>query len=65
MPDSRRGKNKHKEDKGNKARIVKKSKDPFRVVGGDVTRENEIPWQVATAAPLHMILYKIICRLQY
>jgi hypothetical protein len=32
-----------KEQKDTKARIVKKGKDPFRIVGGNVALENEIP----------------------
>jgi hypothetical protein len=35
-----------KKQKDTKTRIVKNGKIPFRVVGGDVARENEISWQV-------------------
>ena len=42
--DAKRAKRKEEKTKG---RIVKNGKGPFRVIGGNVTQENEIPWQVA------------------
>ena len=56
----RKGNNKKRrlKKKGNdnkiKSKFVKNGKDPVRVVGGTVTAENEIPWQVMNKHQINM-----------